>query len=188
MSFRRSGRRVSVRTPASRRAIVLATVWCYHPVMSTRGCRDREIDAWRAFLKAYAVVLRALERELQERHGIPLTWYDVLVHLEAAPQGRLRMQALADSLVLSRSGVTRVVDRMVQAGLVERVSYREDRRGTWAVITPEGRRMLREAAPDHLQGVYRHFLRHLRPRDLAELHRMMERVIAGEEAAVPSQG
>ncbi len=117
------------------------------------------MQAWRAFLGAHAAVMRALEDDLPE-DGLPLSWYDVLVQLEAAGVP-LRMQELADRLVLSRSGVTRLIDRMEAAGLVERQPCPTDRRGTFAALTDAGGRRLREESPGHLEGIQRHFARHL---------------------------
>lgn len=121
------------------------------------GPDERQLGAWRAFLCAHATVVDRLDRELQEEHGLPLTWYEVLLHLDAAPDQRLRLSGLAEQLLLSRSGLTRLVDRMVAAGLIERQVCRSDRRGAFAVVTPEGRSRLRQAAPGHLRGVEEHF-------------------------------
>src|SRR5712691_5660891 len=88
-------------------------------------------------------------------------WYEVLLHLNRSPEGRMRMQDLADLALQSRSGLTRVVDRMEAAGLVSREVCPSDRRGILAVITPEGRRSFRRAALLHVRGIERHFGRHL---------------------------
>lgn len=98
-----------------------------------------------------------LEEELEEARGLPLTWYDVLFELSNAPQGRLRMQDLAASVLLSKSGLTRLFDRMERQGLVRREPCADDRRGTLAAITAPGRTALRRAAPLHLRGVEQHF-------------------------------
>jgi DNA-binding MarR family transcriptional regulator len=119
------------------------------------------LAVWEQFLRAHAVVTRALEAELVDAQALPLAWYDVLVGLNRAPNGRLRMQELAARVMFSRSGLTRLVDRMVDAGLVGREPCPADRRGTYAVITAEGRRRLRAASGVHLRGVYEHFARHL---------------------------
>ena len=143
--------------------------------MSTIPPRDDpRIGAWRAFLRAHAQVIRRLERELQDEQGLALTDYDVLVQLSAAPDRRLRMSELADALLLSRSGATRLVDRLVVGGLVERVMCEDDRRGQWAALTDAGLRRLREAAPIHLRGVATHFLDRLSPDELARLERMLD--------------
>ena len=84
---------------------------------------------WEAFLRTQAAIVRRLEREMMETDGLPLPWYDVLIQLYATPEKRLRMQVLAESVVLSRSGVTRLIDRLEREGLVRREASPEDRRG-----------------------------------------------------------
>src|SRR5680860_1329805 len=119
---------------------------------------DPRLRAWHAFLRAHARVVRQLEQELQSDQGLALTDYDVLLQLSAAGDRRLRMSDLAERLVLSRSGATRLVDRLVADGLVERVTCESDRRGQWASLTASGLERLRAAAPTHLRGVEAHFL------------------------------
>jgi DNA-binding MarR family transcriptional regulator len=138
---------------------------------------DPRLGAWRAFLRAHARVVRELEHELQAEQGLALTDYDVLVQLAGADDRRLRMSELADRLLLSRSGVTRLVDRLVAHGLVERATCDTDRRGQWAALTDAGYERLRAATPTHLRGVATHFLDRLGVADLAELERMLERVL-----------
>ena len=142
--------------------------------------REPRLAAWSAFLRAHARVVRELERELQVEEEMALSDYDVLVQLAAADQRRLRMSDLADRLLLSRSGATRLVDRLVAAGLVERVVCESDRRGQWAALTDAGYRRLRRAAPTHLRGVAAHFLDRLSDDDLASLERMLTPVAAGD--------
>jgi DNA-binding MarR family transcriptional regulator len=101
-----------------------------------------------------------LERELTERRGISLTWYDALLQLNEAPGHRLRMSELADSIVISRSGFSRAARRMEQAGLIAREPSPEDGRGAYVVLTDLGRRTFRRAAAIHLRGVEEHFLRY----------------------------
>ena len=138
---------------------------------------DSRLAAWSTFLRAHARVVRELERELQADQDLALTDYDVLVQLAAAAERRLRMSELADRLLLSRSGVTRLVDRLVADGLVERVSCESDRRGQWAALTDAGHDRLRRAAPTHLRGVATHFLDRLSADDLASLERMLAGVV-----------
>jgi DNA-binding MarR family transcriptional regulator len=123
------------------------------------------MEPWKLFLQAHAAVIEALEDDLRRRLDLPLTWYEVLLRLAAAPDGRLRMTDLAGSLLLSKSGVTRLVDRMEAAGLVERGVCSSDRRGSFAVITPRGRALHRKAAPIHVRGVDALFLDHLDARE-----------------------
>jgi len=138
---------------------------------------DSRLAAWSTFLRAHARVVRELERELQAGQNLALTDYDVLVQLAAATERRLRMSELADRLLLSRSGITRLVDRLVADGLVERVMCESDRRGQWAALTDAGRDRLRRAAPTHLRGVATHFLDRLSADDLASLERMLAGVV-----------
>lgn len=134
-----------------------------------RQLNDSAMAAWVGFLRSHAALMDVLERELEQGVGLPLTWYDVLVQLAAAPGGRLRMQELAAAIVLSKSGLTRLVDRLETAGYVARVSCPTDRRGVWAEITPAGRRTLRRAQPVHLQGVRSHFADCLTDEELATI-------------------
>lgn len=139
---------------------------------------DPRLDAWRTFLRAHARLVRELERELQEEQQLALADYDVLVQLASAGEHRLRMSELADRLLLSRSGATRLVDRLVGEGLVERATCEEDRRGQWASLTNAGRARLRRASPTHLRGVATHFLDRLSSAELTALEGMLARVIA----------
>jgi DNA-binding MarR family transcriptional regulator len=139
---------------------------------------DPRLCAWRSFLRAHARIVRALGRELEAEARMALTDYDVLAQLSVAPDRRLRMSELADALLLSRSGATRLVDRLVAAGLVERVSCDDDRRGQWAALTDAGRERLRTATPAHLRGVAAHFLDRLSRDDLADLDRMLRSLAA----------
>lgn len=142
--------------------------------MTTQVSRhDPRLSAWRAFLRAHARIVRELERELHDEQGMALTDYDVLVQLAGVEPHRLRMSDLADRLLLSRSGVTRLVDRLTAEGWVERVTCDDDRRGQWASLTDAGYARLREASPTHLRGVAEHFLDRLPDGDLAALERAL---------------
>ena len=122
---------------------------------------DERHHAWPLFLEAYAVVVDLLDSELRRERGLPLAWFDVLVALAGAPEGRLAMNQLSDSVLLSKSGVTRLVDRMARAGLVARASCPSDRRVVFARLTPQGRVAFRRAAPVAFRGVAEHFAAHL---------------------------
>lgn len=137
---------------------------------------DPRLSTWAAFLRAHARVVRELERELQAEQRMALTDYDVLVQLAAAEDRRLRMSELAERLLLSRSGVTRLVDRLVAQGLVEREICDTDRRGQWAALTDAGLDRLRAAAPTHLRGVGEHFLDRMSPDDLASMQAILARL------------
>lgn len=136
-----------------------------------------ELRAWRSFLEAHAALVSVLEQELQEREDLDLTWYDVLVQLHEADDDRLRMQELADAVLLSKSGLTRLVDRMERAGLVAREACPTDRRGTFAVLTDDGRATLRRTAPEHLRGVSEHFAGHLTSDEAKVLERVFTRIL-----------
>lgn len=135
-----------------------------------------QLGAWRAFLEAHARTVEILARELREEEDLPLAWYDVLVHLSEAEDGRLRMQELAGAVLLSKSGLTRLVDRMERAGLVCRTACSSDRRGTFAEITPEGYERLRATAPTHLRGVREHFADLLSDEEAATLETLLRRI------------
>ena len=117
--------------------------------------------AWRALITSNALVLERIERTLAEAELPPLGWYDVLLELSGAPGGRLRMHELARAVVLSRSGLTRLVDRLERAGLLGREPDPADRRGSYAAITEEGRAVLRRMWPVYAAGIAEHFGRHL---------------------------
>ncbi len=139
--------------------------------------RDPRLDAWRAFLFAHAQVRRQLERELQSEQAMGLGEYEVLLLLAGSEARRLRMSELAERLVLSRSGVTRLIDRLQADGLVERGSCDTDRRGSWAILTDAGYNRLRDASPTHLRGVGEHFLDRIPAAELEAMRRTLERVV-----------
>jgi DNA-binding MarR family transcriptional regulator len=117
-----------------------------------------ELAAWGGFLRTHAALTRVLDAELVEEHGLPLSSYEVLLRLDDSPEGRMRMSELADSVLLSRSGLTRLVDRLERAELLEREECELDQRGFFAVITEDGRRLLHAARRTHLRGVRTRFL------------------------------
>jgi DNA-binding MarR family transcriptional regulator len=152
--------------------------------MSTNGeelkLLDRdELGAWRGMLRAHAELTRALDAELTAAHGLPLSSYEVLLFVGSAPAGRMRMSELADSVLLSRSGLTRLVDRLERGGLLKRVQCDEDARGYFAQITPAGRELFEQARRTHLAGVRRLFLSRFSREELRELGGLWERVLVG---------
>jgi DNA-binding MarR family transcriptional regulator len=149
------------------------------------GVDARGMRAWRGLLRAHAQVIRQLGAELDEAHGIPLASYDVLVQLAETPGGALRMSELADAVLLSRSGLTRLVDRLVREGLVERRSCPSDARGTLAVLTTTGRDRLRVASHTHLRGVARHVLARFTPDEQDVLGDLLGRLADPAMPATP---
>jgi DNA-binding MarR family transcriptional regulator len=117
-----------------------------------------------------------LERELLADTGMPLGWYDVLLQLAEAPGRRLRMAELADRVLLSRSGLTRLIDRLETDGLVRREPSPDDARGTFTVLTADGMSRLREAAPVHLAGIRKHWLAHFSDDELRQLGALLGRL------------
>ena len=128
-----------------------------------------ELGAWRGFLRAHAAIVRRLDAELEAEHGLSLSAYEVLLLLHEAPGRRLRMSELADSALLSHSGMTRLVDRLVGAGLVQRRRCDEDRRGFFAEPTAAGTALFRRARTTHLRGIRERFLSRLSDAELAGL-------------------
>jgi DNA-binding MarR family transcriptional regulator len=135
-----------------------------------------ELAAWRSFLRAHARLVRVLETELVAEHPINLGAYDVLVQLAEAPGRRLRMAELADAVLPSRSGVTRLVDRLEVAGMVTRERFDGDGRGVVAVITTKGVDTLRAAARTHLGGVVRHFVERMDKDELTSFGELSSRL------------
>lgn len=140
------------------------------------GLTGLEMSAWRGFLEAHRRVTDVLETELREREDLPLAWYDVLVQLSESPTRSLRMQELADAVLLSKSGLTRLIDRMQDAGLVERAPCTDDGRGIMAVLTDAGLARLRVASATHVTGVREHFADVLRPGEAAILAQALTRI------------
>jgi DNA-binding MarR family transcriptional regulator len=134
-----------------------------------------QLAVWRVFLESAFALIDILDAELQDKRKITLRWYDALVHLEEAPDG-LRMTELAERILASKSGLTRVMDRMEEAGLVRRERPPGDRRVVKVFITPKGLEALLAAREVHRGGIQEHFIQHLDDRDLAALERAFERV------------
>ncbi|HWK29520.1 MAG TPA: MarR family transcriptional regulator [Solirubrobacter sp.] len=138
-----------------------------------------ELGAWRGLLRVHTALVRALDAELAAAHDLPLSSYDVLITLESAPGRRRRMAELADSVLLSRSGMTRLVDRLEREGLLARDHCTDDGRGCYAVLTEKGAELLATARPTHLAGVRERFLRHFSREELGELAGLWDRVLPG---------
>jgi DNA-binding MarR family transcriptional regulator len=138
-----------------------------------------ELAAWRGFLRVHSALAKRLDSQLELAHDLPLTSYEVLITLQAAPDRRLRMAELADRVILSRSGMTRLVDRLARDGLIERDTCASDARGCFAVLTDAGHELLARARPTHLDGVREAFLQHLTPADLEHLAGLWERMLPG---------
>lgn len=137
---------------------------------------EPKVEAWRALLEAHAAVLDHLSAELEMETSLPVTFYDVLLHLNEAPGHQLPMHELAARVLISKSGLTRLVDRMTAEGLVERRRGDDDRRVVYAGLTESGRTRLVGAAPVHLRGIDEHFGRHLSEGEADTLRTLLRRV------------
>lgn len=149
-----------------------------------RGFEER-LAAWVTLLQAHAALVDALGRELEAQRGIPLAWYEVLLRLSTNGEGRLRMLDLSRSLLLSKSGVTRLIDRVEEAGLVTRRPSPDDRRVVWVSLTPSGKKTFESAMPVHLGGIERHFTGVLSLEELRQLRSALRKVLEanGQPAA-----
>jgi DNA-binding MarR family transcriptional regulator len=135
----------------------------------------KQLAEWRVFLETAYALIDILDAELQAERGITLGWYDALVHIEEAEEG-LRMNELASRILFSKSGLTRVIDRMEEAGLVRRERPADDRRVVKVYITPAGLEALQAARSVHRRGIQEHFVQHLTQRQLAALAHTLENV------------
>src|SRR5438270_9388718 len=148
-----------------------------------------QAELWTALMQGQALIADAVSERLEAEAGIPLAWHEVLVRLADAPDGHLRMQELADSMWLSKSGLTRLCDRIEEAGYLSRASCPTDRRGTFAVITDAGRVKVGEAAPIFSRASEDLFLQHLSGRERDALRSAMRKVIGANasHARKPTQ-
>jgi DNA-binding MarR family transcriptional regulator len=144
-----------------------------------RELEPEQLGAWRGMLRIHSALVKALDAELLATHGLPLTSYEVLINLQAAPGRRRRMAELADGVLLSRSGTTRLVDRLERDGLLERDVCDSDGRGCFAVLTERGEELLSRARATHLEGVRARFLRHFESSELEQMAAWWDRVQPG---------
>jgi DNA-binding MarR family transcriptional regulator len=135
-----------------------------------------ELRAWRGLLRAHACLARRLDAELDRAHGLPMTSYEVLHHLDEALGGRMRMRDLAEQAQLSRSGLTRLVDRLEREELLVRCSCEHDARGSYACLTERGRERLEDARVTQLAVVREHFFSRFSELELSVLADMCERI------------
>jgi len=148
---------------------------------------DPEVAAWRALLVAHSRLVPAMEKDLRVAGQVSLSWYDVLLELNAAPGRRMRMSELGERAVLSRTRVSRVVDELAAAGLAERQPDPADGRSSFAVLTPAGRDALRRAWPVYRDAIRRRVGAHLTAQQCRQLAALLEQAAAGAEAGLPGQ-
>ena len=149
---------------------------------------DWQLAAWRSFLRTHSHLIKLLEQDLHAQQKIPLGSYDVLVQLAEAPGQRLRMSELAEAVLLSRSGLTRLVDRMQRDGLVSRAPDPDDARGLYTVLTEQGRDALRDASGVHLAGISRLVFDRISEAELRQLLRLMHKLDPVPAVVGPADG
>jgi DNA-binding MarR family transcriptional regulator len=134
------------------------------------------LEAWRSYLQSHASILRVLDAELVAEHDMTTRDYEVLLYLAQAPERKLPMSALAESTMLTRSGITRLIDGLVACGLIERVSCASDARVSYAMLTDSGYEKLRDAGSTHIAGVHHLFLEHFTPEEIETLASLLGRL------------
>ena len=135
------------------------------------------VEAWRLLVTTHRRLIERLGEELEKELALPLDWYDVLLHLYESDGQRLRMHELAESLLVSRSALTRFIDKVESAGLVTRLPAYEDGRGTYVALTDSGRSAFTEAGRFHRSGILEHFGAHLTDAEVAALREGLRRVL-----------
>jgi DNA-binding MarR family transcriptional regulator len=146
-----------------------------HEEPSLSSPSPERLRAWRLYVESALALVDVLDTELEQAVGIPLRWYDALVHLEETPAG-IPMTELADRILYSKSGFTRVIDRMEQEGLVRRARPEHDRRTILILVTDKGTETMERARRHHRDGIQRHFSQHLSNTDIKALTRALEKI------------
>ena len=153
--------------------------------VSEGAAGDPAVDAWRGLLVAHSRLVPAVEADLRAAGQVPLSWYDVLLELNAAPDRRLRMSELGQRTVLSRTRVSRVVDELAAAGLAERQPDQADGRSSFAALTPAGREALRRAWPVYRQAIHRQLTARLTPQQCRDLATLLGQLITADDLDPP---
>jgi DNA-binding MarR family transcriptional regulator len=143
---------------------------------SYSGLQGSSLEAWRSYLQSQRSILRELDADLVAAHGLTARDYEVLLYLAQAPECKLPMSALAERTMLTRSGVTRLIDGLVTAGLIERDSCPSDARVSYARLTHAGLTKLRDAGRTHIAGIRRLFLEHFQPEEIEQLAELLGRL------------
>lgn len=142
---------------------------------------ELRLAAWRNFLTAHANLIDTIDRELKAADRLPLNWYDVLIELFEAPEKRLRLHELAQKVVLSRSGITRLVDRLEAAGLLQREVARGDRRGAFATLTDRGKDAIKKSWLPYSKGIAKHFGAHVSEEEAQIIRDVFARMIEAKQ-------
>ena len=145
-------------------------------VASSSTLEGAGLEAWRSYLQSHAAILRALDAELLAAHGMTTRDYEVLLYLAQSPDRKLPMSALSERTRLTRSGITRLVDGLVEAGLTERIACAKDARVSYAGLTERGYEKLRDAGCTHVASIERMFLAHFTPDEVVLLAELLRRL------------
>ena len=149
------------------------------PARTGKTLSPKELAAWRGFLRVQSGIVKELDAEMQAEHGLPLSSYEVLLFLATSPDGEMRMSELASGVLLSKSGLTRLVDRLERLGYVQRRAATSDARGAYAVITDRGREWFEKARVTHLRGVRERFSDRFSDAELEQMAAFWDRVLPG---------
>ena len=145
--------------------------------MSPEEIDEVQLAAWRNFITAHANLIDLIDRELTIADRLPLHWYDVLIELVEAPENRLRLSELAHKVVLSRSGLTRLVDKLEIAGYLRRQAAPDDRRGAFAVLTDKGKDAVRKSWPVYTKGISKYFASNISQAEARTLRDVFARIL-----------
>lgn len=140
---------------------------------------EEQLAVWRAFVNAHAALIERIEQDLSAHRKVPLTTYDILVALYQSPGQKLRMSELAGKVVITRSGLTRAVERLEKEGLVARERTDEDRRGAYAVLTRDGKKAFLDAWPIYEEGIRKHFIDGLDEEEQQAIERGLNKIYRG---------
>lgn len=163
------------------RLIALRNYFLYAPLMAVKLKTTEASETWRAVMTAFTRVNAVLAEEMDAETDVSLEWYGILLMLSQAEGGAMRASDVADQIGLSRSGTTRLIDRLERGGLVERRSCGSDRRGTFVALTAQGEETFKKAGRMHLRGIDEHVGSHLTSNEMADLRRILTKLAAGVE-------
>ena len=149
--------------------------------MPSKSELNQADQSWGGLLFAHAKVLNALEADLLEQHDLPLIWFDLLNRLREAPERRMRMTDLQEASLFTSSGITRLIDRIEDAGLVTRVRSSQDRRGVYVAITRVGNDKINQVWPDHVASVWNHYGQYLDAGELDAIETAARKILAGSD-------
>ena len=142
----------------------------------TKLSREKAVQLWEGIARTHNTMTAALEKDMLPEAGMPLGWYEVLVHLSRAPQGMMRFQDLAKVAGITDSGASRRLDQMIKAGLIDRLSCPTDRRGVYAHVTPTGKAGFEKARAVFLRSIDRNLGRHLAPDEADAVNAALSRL------------